>query len=268
MNHSRRATVVTLLLALAIIGPMFWFSVERQPNQAVTAVGSSGLGQTAAAEASSAPTIQAASVAQRLVLVDDGSTDSNILPGGFPFTGHWYTYSDETGHIDYPGDDFRSVYVLGRKAREFRGGGQSRWGAGIGFNLRAAGAFDARGYAGLRFDAVSLANAITVRVNISDVNTDVQGDVCDVHSPAPSTACGGDYGMQIALPGSMWESYTILFSDLKLPRWTKLRQSRVEGFRRDAVYGIHFQISGDRSAVTPTFGVAFSNIYVIQGMGG
>lgn len=215
------------------------------------------------------------------LLLLDGMGGENGATDGPRRIGYWYSYSDGTGHIlpaahsqGYPVTSFR-----GRVAREFKGGGQGRWGAGFGFDLndvvpRLAGAgatavanpMDLSAYTAIRFDAVSKMGPVNVIVALSDVHTDVHGGVCDPNSSKPKVACGGDYNFTVQFPSGAWERRTVWFSQLTLPAWTELAQAKAEGFRKERVYAVHFQLaasSAPDSELAP-FDILVGAIYLIR----
>src|SRR5579872_3891629 len=110
-----------------------------------------------------------------LTLIDDMVSSTNATDGP-NVLGYWYTYSDGTGEIRprERSTAFRPVLHEGRSAREFSGNGQKEWGAGFGFDLNARGGgrgapavsmpFDAIRYDGIRFDAVSRPDGLSIGV--------------------------------------------------------------------------------------------------------
>jgi hypothetical protein len=214
-----------------------------------------------------------------VVLVDGMMSGTNAVDGP-GLTGYWYTYSDRTAAI-HPSEGaelYPPTTYLGRPAREFTGGGESNWGAGFGFDLNdavPAGAgpnakvvsspFDASEYAGVRFEAISKRRPIGMTVTFSDVDTNARGGVCDASSPDPAKECNGDFEYQTTFSTSTWEQRTVLFSQLVLPPWTRLPSSRKNGFRKDKVYSIHFQINTSSAGKPlPSFDVLVADVYFIK----
>jgi hypothetical protein len=211
----------------------------------------------------------AASVEQEpaLVLIDGMRSGTNALDGP-GLVGYWYTYSDGTGDIrPSPGSRlFAPTTRDDRTARECRGGGQNDWGAGFGFDLSdppgAGGAmpFDATEYKGIRFDALSKQGPVDVWVALSDGNTNPRGGVCEPESRDPMTECNGDYGATVRFD-TTWHTYALDFTQLVLPAWTALPQSRVRGFAKDKLYAVHFQRPANPSAPLAKFDLLVSRLY-------
>jgi hypothetical protein len=192
------------------------------------------------------------------------------------FGGFWYSFDDGWGRLEpRPGRDLLSTSVVGgRRARRLVGGGQDEWGAGMGFNLiapRAEGAaqtdagFDASAYGGLEFLAFSRSGLLTVRVAVSDANTDPAGGVCDPSSREPVAACHGDYGTEVTLPEGQWSTHRVLFSELTLPTWTYLEPAKKSGFVRNRVFAVSFILTTKSGVSLPPFELDVADVSFVEG---
>lgn len=213
----------------------------------------------------------AAEAERGTVLIDGMSAKTNAIDG-VGFRGYWYSYSDGTGAVDPPlgSFNFPSVEFQGRRTRHLSGGGQKVWGAGFGFDLLGqvdSGArepFDASQYDGIRFEAVSTKGPVTLRLAISDGNTNPLGGSCDPQSSDPARMCNGDWGADTTVSQN-WSSHTVLFTQLALPSWSKLVAASATGFARNRVYAVHFhmQLPSGTSQMAP-FDVHVSNVYFLK----
>jgi hypothetical protein len=125
-----------------------------------------------------------------------------------------------------------------------QGSGFATWGAGMGFNFNDPGngeggsnmmTYDASAYSGLMFWArVGSASTASIRLNISDKQTDPAGGIC-----APMAKCSDDFGVALTLTTD-WQAYTVKFSDLAQEGWG---QAVATGFDAKNVYAVHFQVT-------------------------
>lgn len=203
------------------------------------------------------------------VVLVDGMTRSDNGIDGPGLEGYWYTYSDGTGEIfPAPGSPHFEVSEFGgRRAREVSGRGQEQWGAGFGFDLRrvgakarAARAFDASAYAGIQFEIFSKASPVRLRVSFGDADTDPRGGVCDRNSALSTTACSGDFGEELDVVPGTWVERRVPFVQTAIPSWSKLQAAMAHGFRKDAIYSVHFALRPDESKVPP-FDVLVANVF-------
>jgi hypothetical protein len=203
-------------------------------------------------------------------LLDEMTKRDNAIDGP-GLTGFWYTYSDGTGQLlPPPGSphvdpiDFR-----GRRAREFTGQGQEKWGVGFGFDVARTGAdpkaprgLDVRAYAGIQFEVFSKASPIRLRVSFGDVDTDPRGGVCDPKSTQSTTGCYGDFGEELDVVSGAWVERTVFFSQVEMPAWSKLQAAMAHGLRKDAIYSVHFSLRPDQNKIPP-FDVLIANVFLV-----
>lgn len=186
--------------------------------------------------------------AANLEVVDDmeGGTGS-ILPKAGRL-GAWYTYNDATaGAKQTPGVPFEPSALAPTRgesafAAHMAGSGFTTWGAGMGFNFNDPGdgkggtaklAYDASAYAGIAFWAKAGAGSTTsLRVNISDKDTDPAGAVC------PAAKCSDHFGKNLNITTD-WALYTLKFADLTQLGWGQA----VPKFDPAAVYAVQFQVA-------------------------
>lgn len=209
-----------------------------------------------------------------LVLIDDMASGTNVTTGR-DVLGYWYTYSDGTGEIrpKEKSTAFRPVLYEGRRAREFSGRGQTGWGAGFGFDLNVRGeagrapqvrGFDGTPYEGIRFDAASRNGDAPLAVTFSDADTNPNGGVCDPRSEDSTAMCNGDFSADVVFPAT-WRTIDVRFSELRLPRWSRLAAASQHGFQKDRIYSIHFLIrpQAARGGGSGGFDVFVANVYFV-----
>ena len=216
-----------------------------------------------------------ASASRRLALIDGVSGRGNAADGP-GLVGFWYIYSDGTGSV-WPasGSQFSPSRCEGREAREFRGGGQTAWGAGFGVSLgaRAGGGaswgatappFDAEAFEGVRFAAVSRKGPLAMTVSFSDVDTSPSGGVCDPKSSGPDQ-CHVDYGARVDFPGDGWGVMFVEFSRLELPPWSQNEAARKHGFVRSALDSMDFRLRpAAPNAPLAEFDVCVTELYFLR----
>ncbi len=169
--------------------------------------------------------------------MDDGNIDIENIEGR---RGYWYAYDDGSGGSATPSSgqpfgltarpDAENNYAINLVAADF-----SAWGAGVGVNVNDDGltahAYDASAYDGVSFWArVGPGSETTVRVGISDVNSDAAGGVCS----GPN--CGDHHGMTLEFTEE-WAQYHLKFSEI-----TRLNFGPPAGsiFQPDKMYGVQF----------------------------
>ena len=135
--------------------------------------------------------------------------------------GTWYTFNDGTGtQVPAEGAACPATPIVGGRsgstyAQETTGSGFTSFGAGLGFNFVDGGpSYDAHVWSGVQFWARMATGSATMRVVLSDGNTDSRGGVC---SSAPG-GCGDYFGVVISLT-STWALYKVKFTDLRQQGW-------------------------------------------------
>jgi hypothetical protein len=139
-----------------------------------------------------------------------------------------------------------------------QGSGFTLWGAGEGFNFDDPGngdggsakvVYDASAYAGIVFWAKAGSGSTTsLRVNVSDKDTDPAGGVC-----APVSKCNDHFGATIPL-ATEWRQIVLPFSELKQAGWGMPASS----FDAAHVYACQFQVPA-----AATFDVWIADIYFL-----
>jgi hypothetical protein len=270
---------LALLAAVSVDVVLRWRASRRDAIAASVATLSDPIEAPAQAAVTRAPPPAGAgrggddSPGSALVLVDDMARDGRI--DGKAMDGYWYTYSDGTGMLNpAPGTPgFAAIEIGGHRAREFTGGGQSAWGAGLGLKLWNASAnsgwnasadggaearFDARAYAGIQFQVLSRTGGVRLRVSVPDVDTDPRGGVCDKNPKSPS-ACFGDFGAELDIPEGQWVERRVPFSSLSVPAWSNFKMPVEHGFQKNAIYAIQFAVSPNQGHLPP-FDIFVSNV--------
>jgi hypothetical protein len=162
-------------------------------------------------------------------LIDDMNDGDGSILAASGRIGAWYTYNDATPSAMQtpPAMTAFTMQAGGRDGTGYAavtsGSGFTLWGAGMGFNLHDPGdgmngsakvTYDASAYTGLAFWAKAGPGSVTsVRVNVSDKNTDPAGAVC-----APADKCNDHFGKDIHLTET-WTLYTMTFNELLQLGW-------------------------------------------------
>jgi hypothetical protein len=162
-------------------------------------------------------------------LIDDMNDGDGSILATAGRVGAWYTYNDATPMaMQTPAAMTPFTMQAGGRdgagyAAATSGSGFTLWGAGMGFNLHDPGdgmngsakvTYDASAYTGLAFWAKAGAGSVTsLRVNVSDKNTDPAGSVC-----APAEKCNDHFGKDIHLTDA-WTLYTMTFDELLQLGW-------------------------------------------------
>jgi hypothetical protein len=235
-------------------------------------------------------------------LIDDMSGKKIDGPG---LSGYWFTYDDQTNPYSEP-----PIFLAGAagaitpeigqtfgpnaagpgeiaNARECKGGGQTVWGAGYGFDFidvmpdggnaipywacdgggptvwndaPDAGTgiplpYNASAHKGVSFWAISNNGGLTsVQVKLSENRTNAWGTVCNACATSaylPTEQCGDDYLYLVSVP-TTWTQFTIHFDDpeLKTANWSK-QNLPPGGFDPSTFYSLHFQFHTSKVALAP-----------------
>jgi hypothetical protein len=215
----------------------------------------SGTGDDASAD--SGPGLQ-------LEAIDDMATNTGSILPSHGRVGAWYTYNDATaGASETPGIPFTKTALNpphggANYAARMQGSGFTLWGAGEGFNFDDPGngeggsakvAYDASAYTGIAFWAKAGSGSTTsLRVNVSDKDTDPAGGVC-----APVSKCNDHFGATLPL-STDWRQFVLPFSELTQAGWGMPAPS----FDPKHLYACQFQV-----AEGATFDIWIADIYFV-----
>ncbi len=138
---------------------------------------------------------------------EDGNNQLNLEGGR---EGYWYTAKDAKGSTiematqeGGAGGSEESMHITGTTVS---GGNESEaWGASMGAQFVGKGPYDGSKYAGIVFKARAIGSG-QVRFNIGDINTHLEGKVCDT--------CWNHFGKTLTLTPE-WKEYRILFTDTR-----------------------------------------------------
>jgi hypothetical protein len=216
-----------------------------------------GTGTGDDASADSGPGLQ-------LEAIDDMATNSGSILPSHGRVGAWYTYNDATaGATEMPGVPFTKTALnpprdTANFAARMQGSGFTLWGAGEGFNLDDPGngeggsakiAYDASAYTGIAFWAKAGSGSTTsLRVNVSDKDTDPAGGVC-----MPVSKCNDHFGATLPL-STQWRQFVLPFSELKQAGWGMPAPS----FDPAHLYACQFQV-----VAGATFDIWIADIYFV-----
>jgi hypothetical protein len=175
------------------------------------------------------PGTDGASGGPKLELIDDMNDGDGSILATSGRVGAWYTYNDATPMAMQKPEAMTpfTMQAGGRDGTGYAaatsGSGFTLWGAGMGFNLHDPGdgmngsakvTYDASAYTGLAFWAKAGPGSVTsLRVNVSDKNTDPAGSVC-----APADKCNDHFGKDVHLTDA-WAFYTMTFDELLQLGW-------------------------------------------------
>jgi len=182
-------------------------------------------------------------------LIDDMEDGDGSILAASGRIGAWYTYNDATPTAIQkpPAMTPFTMEAGGRDGKGYAaamsGSGFTVWGAGMGFNLHDPGdgmngsakiTYDASAYSGIAFWAKAGPGSVTsLRVNVSDKNTDPAGAVC-----APADKCNDHFGKDIHLTEA-WTLYTMTFAELLQLGWGQSFSSLDIAH----LYAIQFQVA-------------------------
>jgi len=239
MTQATRATFRCALPVLLILLASACFSSTEDAPEAGA---SSTTGGTPASDG-------AGGGGPKLEMIDDMDDGDGSILATAGRIGAWYTYNDATATgmqkpvamtpftMESGGRDGKGY------AAATSGSGFTVWGAGMGFNLHDPGdgmngsakiTYDASAYSGIAFWAKAGPGSVSsLRVNVSDKNTDPAGAVC-----APADKCNDHFGKDIRLTEA-WTLYTMAFSDLLQLGWGQPSASLDVAH----LYAVQFQVA-------------------------
>jgi hypothetical protein len=108
-----------------------------------------------------------------------------------------------------------------------------------GFSAGVGGPYNASGYTGLSFWAMS-STATTLRVAFPDIDTDPAGARCD--PSGGSTGCYDHWGTYVTVSAG-WTKIVVPFANLRQDGWGNLART----FRADTLFSIQFNIAAPQS---------------------
>jgi hypothetical protein len=169
----------------------------------------------------------------------DGTIDMTAQRGGV-----WFSFNDKTAGVQLPAWDAEifamSQLVPPRSGSHFaarsHGGGFTKWGAGIGFELYNQKAYDLSKYAGITFWARRAPDTATaLRFALTDSATAPRGGQCQEY--ADYSTCSDYFGSDLNL-GTAFRRYSFTWQELKQEGWGEPHPDAVNAAQ---VYGIRFQ---------------------------
>jgi hypothetical protein len=167
-------------------------------------------------------------------------------------------------------------------AYDFSGGGETVWGAGMGFDLNDRTAmpgdtapfnqcdagviynlsvgpvpqpFDASAYAGITFWARGSGQE-TVFVQFPERRTDPWGGVCDPCAGPGPNSCYDDFEQPIVLTPN-WTEYNVLFSDVGTANWSG---ENLRSLDTTAIYAVRFELLTPPGLALPQFELEVMNV--------
>ncbi len=182
-------------------------------------------------------------------LIDDMEDGDGSILAASGRIGAWYTYNDATPTAMQKPVAMTpfTMEIGGRDGKGYAaatsGSGFTVWGAGMGFNLSDPGdgmngsakvTYDGSAYSGIAFWAKAGPGSVTsLRVNVSDKNTDPAGAVC-----APADKCNDHFGKDVRLTEA-WAQYAMTFDELLQLGWGQ----SFSLLDRAHLYAVQFQVA-------------------------
>lgn len=169
----------------------------------------------------------------------DGTIDMTAARGGV-----WFSFNDKTAGSQQPPYDAEifamSELVPPRSGSHFaarsHGGGFTKWGAGIGFELYNQKAYDLSGYAGITFWARRAADsASSLRFALTDAATAPRGGQCREY--VDYSTCSDYFGVDLSL-GTSFRRYSFTWRELEQVGWGEPHPASVD---TSHIYGVRFQ---------------------------
>jgi hypothetical protein len=166
---------------------------------------------------------------------DDGTIDMTAMRGGV-----WFSFNDKTpAGTQIPAADAEvfaiSELVPPRAGSHFaarsQGGGFTKWGAGIGFELYNQKAYDLSRYAGITFWARRAPDTVSLRFAVTDSATAPRGGQCQ------GEYCSDYFGSDLSLD-TAFRRYSFNWRDLTQQGWGEPHPDAVNASQ---IYGVRFQ---------------------------
>jgi hypothetical protein len=175
--------------------------------------------------------------------LEDGDATIELTEGR---AGVWFSFHDETVGTQWPATDaevfdvtkLRPARSESRFAARTHGSGFSKWGAGIGFELKSQKPYDLSRYAGVTFWARRGEGELApVRFAVTDPQNAPRGKVCNKKTENPP--CDNFFGVDLYLD-TEFRGFSFTWDELAHdPRWGEFDPNL--RFDPSAAYGIRFQ---------------------------
>lgn len=158
--------------------------------------------------------------------------------------GVWFSFNDKTDGTQLPAFDDETFTMseldpprgISHFAARSHGGGFTKWGAGIGFELYSQKAYDLTSYAGISFWARRAPDtASALRFALTDAATTPRGGQCREY--VDYSTCSDYFGADLSL-STAFRLYSFAFEELEQEGWGEPQPSSVD---KSAVYGVRFQ---------------------------
>jgi len=169
----------------------------------------------------------------------DGTIDMTAQRGGV-----WFSFNDKTEGVQLPAADAETFAMSELEpprggshfAARSHGGGFTKWGAGIGFELYNRKAYDLSKYAGISFWARRAPDtAAALRFALTDSATAPRGGQC--HEYADYSTCSDYFGIDLSL-GTAFRRYSFSWQELQQEGWGEPHPEAVNAAQ---IYGVRFQ---------------------------
>jgi hypothetical protein len=177
-------------------------------------------------------------------LIDDMEDGDGTIALIASRSGVWFSFNDKTAGAQDPVSD-EETFVMSelappRGASHFaartHGGGFTKWGAGIGFELYSQKAYDLSRYAGISFWARRAPSTTSaLRFAMTDAATTPRGGQCREY--ADYSGCNDHFGADLNL-GTAFHRYSFDWAQLQQEGWGDPQPASLDAAH---VYGVRFQ---------------------------
>jgi len=159
-------------------------------------------------------------------------------------SGVWFSFNDKSEGSQFPTSDDETFEMSeldpprsgSHYAARSHGGGFTKWGAGIGFELYSQKAYDLSSYAGITFWARRAPSTATaLRFALTDSATTPRGGQC--HEYVDYSTCSDYFGADLSL-GTAFRRYSFTWLELSQEGWGDPQPASVNTSK---VYGVRFQ---------------------------
>jgi hypothetical protein len=158
--------------------------------------------------------------------------------------GVWFSFNDKTEGAQLPASDDETFVMSrvdpprsdSRYAARSHGGGFTKWGAGIGFEIYNQKEYDLSSYAGITFWAKRAPDTSTaLRFAVTDSATTPRGGQCREY--IDYSTCSDYFGVDLSL-GTAFRRYSFLWSELAQEGWG---EPHPDSINASEIYGVRFQ---------------------------